>query len=287
MNDQIKAAAFPEIDPMYRMPADFGPLPGPRNLPHEHEDIRAAGRVLACKVQARSEAAALESILPVGVSLADGPFINFQYVKMTNIGWLAGRGYNIVAVTIPVVYSQGGELRQFEYMPVLWEGLADPVLTGREELGHPKLPATVPDPAFMRNSVRGAAHWEGFRFCEFEIEDLQPDERPPAVPVPYLTRKYVPRTGDWGLADIDQLTGPLGDGRNGYGGGPTIFRRDRGRGSFRFVAARWEDMPTQYPVACRLAEIPLLEFVDAGVTEVEGGPGNGRIQGIYEDIRGR
>ncbi len=268
------------------MPADFGPLPGPRNVPSHYKDIGAAGRILTCKVQARSERAALESILPSGLSLDQDPLINFLYIKLSNLGWLAGRGYNIVAVTIPVLYERAGVVQKFEYMPVLWESLADPILTGREELGHPKLPATVPDPAFLRDTANGAAHWEGFRFCQFEIKSLRADDRAPAPPRPLITRKYIPRTGDWGVADVDQLTGPVTSGAGG-GAPPTIYRRERGVGSFRFIPARWEDMPTQYPVACRLAELPLLDFVDATVVDLEGGPGNTRVQGIYGDLASR
>lgn len=284
MSDHFVPTPFPELDPMFRMPADFGPAPGPRNLPNSFKDLRAAGRLLINKVQARSEAAALQTILPPGLSLDGDPLINLQYVKFSNLGWLAGRGYNIIAITIPVTYELAGSVQKFEYMPVLWEGLADPVITGREELGHPKLPATIPDPVFLRDTARGAAHWEGFRFCEFEIDALRPDDRPPSAPVPYITRKYLPRTGEWGIADVDQLTGPIPDDDSGNGGRPTIYRRDRGQGSFRFIPARWEDMPTQYPVVCRLAELPLLEFTDAVVVEFEGGPGNGRSQGIYGDL---
>lgn len=278
------SAAVAEIDPMYRMPADFGPLPGPRNVPAPYRELATAGRILSCWVRARTEAAALQAILPPGLSLADDPVINFQYTQMTNLGWLAGRGYNVVAVSLPVISELRGDQRPFEYLPVLWESLADPILTGREELGHPKLPASIPDPQFLRQTVRGAAHWEGFRFCEFEISGLRPDDRSPRQVAPYLTRKYVPRTGEWGSADLDQLTAPGSGAGSGQEAPPTVHRRDRGEGSFRFFPASWEDMPTQYPVVCRLAEMPLLQFVDAGVTDLEGGPGNSRIQGLYQDL---
>jgi Acetoacetate decarboxylase (ADC) len=275
---------FPELDPMFRMPVDFGPLPGPRNLPREYDDVRSYGRMLHLTVQARSDRAALQAILPPTVNVPEDPLINFSLLKLTNLGWLAGRGYNIIIVTLPVLLDRGDGAEAWDYMPVLWEGHPDPVITGRAELGHPKLAATVPDPMFLRDTVRGHAHWEGFRFCEFEIANLRADDRAPAAPKPLLTRKYVPRTGEWGVAELDQLTGPLPDPDAVPGAPPVIHRRDRGEGTFRFFPARWEDMPTQYPVVCRLAELPLLEFTDASVMELEGSPGNGRVQGIIADL---
>lgn len=269
---------------MFRMPADFGPLPGPRNLPHSFNDVRASGRLLLCRVTARSEAAALQALLPPGLSVRGDPVFSFSHMKLSNLGWLAGRGYNLAAVTIPVVYEGKGAPQMCDYMPVLWEGHPDPLITGRDELGHPKLSATIPDMATLRDRMSGAAHWEGFRFCEIELRGLRPDDRPPAAPRPMITRKYIPRTGEWGVADIDQLTGPVPEPGAGAPVPPTIHRRDRGEGSFRFMPARWEDMPTQYPVVCRLAELPLLEFVDATVLEMEGSPGNGRGQGIYQNL---
>ena len=42
-------------------------------------------------------------------------------------------------------------------------------------------------------------------------------------------------------------------------------------GRFAFHAARWEDMPTQYPIVNRLAALPLLDFNGAVLTKASAG----------------
>ena len=123
---------------------------------------------------------------------------------MYDIGWLAGRSYNIVRLTLPVRFRDQGELLRGSFMPVLWESLADPIVTGRDELGHPKLWAEIPDPVVSAGGedVRGSS-WLGFPFFEIEATGLQ-DAPPPAAGGPghVLTAKYVPRTGAWGEPDV-------------------------------------------------------------------------------------
>ena len=62
-----------------------------------------------------------------------------------NIGWLAGHGYNGITVAIPTQHHSApqGWLRG-NFLPVGWENLAAPLLTGREELGCARIYADIP-----------------------------------------------------------------------------------------------------------------------------------------------
>ena len=245
------------LKPMYRMPVSFGPSAGPRNVPSDASYEAGALRTASISVSALSDADALTALLPDGCELDGEPVLTAGITRMYDIGWLAGRSYNIVRVTLPVRFRDQGELLRGSFMPVLWESLADPIVTGRDELGHPKLWAEIPDPVVSAGGedVSGGSSWLGFPFFEIEATGLQ-DAPPPAAGGPghVLTAKYVPRTGAWGEPDVDYLT---------YGTvrpPDEIVERRQGEGRFAFHPARWEDMPTQYTVVSALAALPLYEF---------------------------
>ena len=245
------------LKPMYRMPVSFGPSAGPRNVPADAPGQDVPGYHETIAVSALTDAEALRPMLAEGCELDGEPVVTVRYTRMANLGWLAGRAYNIVRVTFPIRFHDEGEELSGSFMPVLWESLADPITTGREELGHPKLWAEIPDAVLSEDGARAAttASWLGFRFFEIEAWDLR--DAPPVVPAGPLrtvTAKYMPRTGAWGESDVEYLT---------YGSvyPPDKFTESRrGTGRFAFHPARWEDMPTQFHVVTQLAELPLHEF---------------------------
>lgn len=261
---------------MYRMPVHFGPAPGPRNLPADRQAIRYVHRRLALSVTARSDAAALAALLPPRCTLAGEPLLTITVSRLTDLGWLAGRGYNIVQVQIPNVRFAGRDADVTgAFVPVVWENLADPIITGREELGMAKIFAEIPDPVEQGDAVSCTAAWLGFRFLELEADGLADAPVPEAAPPPVLLWKYMPHTGDWGRADTEYMTATGED----PGAPETVthgFRRGSGR--FRINPARWEDMPTQYPIVNALAALPrhgfegaALRITSQGETATRGG----------------
>ena len=255
------------LKPMYRMPVSFGPCAGPRNVPADASYEAGALRTASISVSALSDADVLTELLPDGCELDGEPVLTAMITRMYDIGWLAGRSYNILRVTLPVQFHHQGELLRGNFMPVLWESLADPIVTGRDELGHPKLWAEIPDPVMTTDGpterrISGTASWLGFRFFELKATGLRDTPPPPRADGPghVLTAKYVPRTGSWGEADVNYLT--FGRVRP-----PEPSEHRRGEGHFAFRPARWEDMPTQYTVVSALAALPLHEFRSASYVE--------------------
>jgi hypothetical protein len=250
---------------MYRMPVGFGPAPGPRNLPESQRHRRFDKTAVLLTLSAATEADPLAALLPRGATLVGEPRLEIVVTLLSDIGWLAGRGYNIVMVRIPACW-QGEEQASGHFVPVVWENLADPILTGREELGWPKIFADIPAPDEGDGRMRGSASWDGFRFFEFAAEDLGAAPLPQETAAPMIFRKYIPRTGEWGTAEIDQMTivepGPPA---------PEVRSCRVGSGRFSFVRARWEDMPTQYPIVNALAALPLRDFGPAVRLETSGG----------------
>jgi len=252
------------LAPMFRMPVSFGPAPGPRNLPEAHRHRRYDKSTLTLTVSARTDSEALARLLPAGFTAEAPARIELSLLALTDVGWLAGRGYNIVMIGIPARW-RGEEEVAGAFVPVLWESMAEPILTGRDELGWPKIFAEIPTPVVEDGRVRAHASWDGFTFLELAAGDFAAAE--PSTPAgPMMFQKYVPRTGDWGQAEVDYFTVTAPDGP-----APDVKSAACGTGHFAFHRARWEDMPTQYPIVSALADLPLAEFGPAWLVETVGG----------------
>ena len=257
----------PNLKPQYRMPRVFGALPGPRNVPKDKQGLPNNQRNIVVSVTARAARADLEELLPPGCSLDGDPLLTVTVMYLYSVGWLAGRGYNLISVAFPVAHqspSQG--LLRGQFQAVVWENLTDPIITGRDELGFAKLYADIPDPVFVGDNCTSRAGWLGFPFLQVDVDGLVEisNDMPPLQG--QFHHKYIPRTGQLDQADVDYLeyappTGPA----TGYGG-LKVQRRLKGSGSIRFNHARWEDVPFQYPILNALADIALGETVAATVT---------------------
>ncbi|MBT2135350.1 acetoacetate decarboxylase family protein [Croceibacterium sp. LX-88] len=250
---------------MFRMPVGFGPAPGPRNLPASQRHRRFDKKATSLTLSAVTDAEPLAALLPDRMTLVGEPRLEVVVTLLSDVGWLAGRGYNIVMVRIPARWN-GEQSITGHFVPVVWENMADPILTGREELGWPKIFAEIPEPDDTGSRLTGSARWDGFEFLQFMAEDLEPIASPMSAAAPMIFRKYIPRTGEWGRAEIDHMTivepGPPV---------PEIRSCQAGSGRFSFTGARWEDMPTQYPIVNALAALPLHAFGPAVLLDTSGG----------------
>jgi hypothetical protein len=247
------------------MPTVFGPAPGPRNVPAERAHLRYAKDSIALGVIALTDAQLLSRQLPPRCKLDGEPLIEVSVTYLTNIGWLAGRAYNILSVRIPALHEGANEITRGSFCPVMWESMADPILTGREELGFPKIPAEIPAASVLGGVWHGSASWQSYRFFEIEAGDFKPSatSSPPAGPM--FFHKYVPATGEWGTAEVSCITA------TGVETPPLLHSFEVGMGRFAFHAARWEDMPTQYPIVSALAALPLIEFTHCYLLKTSGG----------------
>jgi hypothetical protein len=278
MNVQSKDMTFTsepdaELADIYRMPSMLGRAPGPRNMPKSKRACQYDGDVTTISIRALTDEKLLSALLPPRCRLAAEPKINVMYSMLTNLGWLAGRGYNILKAQSEIIFDgEDGEVRG-NLSWVLWESHADPIVTGRDELGTPKLYASLPDVRFIGNSCATSADWEGFRFFDMEVADIIPDARSTTFDsyaaqggLPLLCYRYHSRVGAWETADIAVMTMST----PGLAPPPMVREQLRGEGKFRFFPARWEDMPTQYTYVTTLASLPLLGFEPARISKVSG-----------------
>lgn len=251
-----------------RMPLGFGIAPGPRQPAGGHPDYAVSPKRTRIEVVARVAAGQLAGLLPPGLALLGVPRMILDAHFLTELAWLGGRGYNILRVRIPATFaSSEGPINGF-FMPVLWESRADPIITGREEIGYPKLYAEIPPPRILGQDYHAEGSWDGFRFLEISATGLAEQPAPASTEAMQgvLLHKYIPRTGAPDESDADYITlSPAAGDKS------RLLRRMAGSGCFRFHAARWQDLPTLHHVVNRLAEIEIEEVLAASVSFTEGG----------------
>ena len=263
---------------MYRMPTHFGPRTGPRFGPE--------GRKFECKDNPKSTSISvsfltnseqLQAFLPPGFALNGEPVVSVSGGYMKEIEWLAGRGYNTLGVSFPVVFNGEVDRATGSFLTVLWENLTDPILTGREELGFSKIYCELPEPLTFKGETHCTASWLGFKFMDMHV---RPTEQ---VPVPNspsppkqdtsqqpltgtLHYKYMPRTGEWGTADVAYavLTPASTPNR-------VVKEHWRGEGTVQFHKARWEDLPTQYNIVNAFHALEVIEWRGASIVKTVGG----------------
>jgi hypothetical protein len=260
-------------DAMYRMPTHFGPATGPRRGP---DGRRFAGeespKSTSVSVSFLTERAALEAHLPPGFSVGVEPVVTVSATYLTEIDWLAGRGYNILGVSWPAIFQGERDKARGSFLSVLWENMTDPIITGREELGYSKIYCELPTPAVYRGNYHCVASWMDFKFMDLRVENLAEvaDEVKAAAAKPahdgVLHYKYMPRTGEWGTADSAYAVLTPAETPN-----RVIQSMQVGTGEVVFHPARWEDMPTQYMIVNAIHALPVLEARGASVVKTVGG----------------
>ena len=106
-------------------------------------DPKHSPRRLSVAASFLTDVALLERHLPDGFALAGEPVVTVEFHYMTGIDWLAGRGYTMIDVGWPATFAGRQDKATGRFLAVVWENLADPIITGRGEIGHPKLYAEI------------------------------------------------------------------------------------------------------------------------------------------------
>ena len=262
-------------DQIYRMPTHFGPSLGPR----QGVDGRRYANTTApddtmYQATFKADKNQLEKLLPPGFSLREPYTLSMDFSFITNIEWLAGRGYNTFGLSTPVTYHGEQETVHGDLLFVLWENKADPIITGREELGFSKIYCEIPPPQIFGDTVICRASWDGFEFATFTLkglvdcqpEDLpaEPETQPSAGTLHY---KYIPKTGVPGQADAQYAVLTPGDWPN--------IKLDQMQktdsASITFHPGSWEQLPTLVTIVNTLSELTLGECTQALMTKTRGG----------------
>lgn len=236
------------------------------------------------KVAYRTDADRLRALLPPGFTLRGEPILSVSCAWFRNLYWLAGRGYGILSVDLPVTYQGRTEKIEGNFCPVLWEGMAEPVITGRDELGFPKLFADFTEIEFDEDAAEAscAVSSMGHRFFDIQLSEVVEEDDPaPGLPGsgggPQLYYKYVPRTsaGIGNGADAAYATTAAPEGMAGARAQNISFdgfefRRWTARGELSWHSATFEQLPVIFPVVNAFAELDIVEYVDAEMVSFSG-----------------
>ena len=257
------------------MPTVFGAAGGPRQAPKDSGFEHLPTSVTRYIVAFLGSEEQVRQLIPAGLELRGEPVVQVQFASLEDIPWLAGRSYNILSVLVPARFtSEDGTTVDGLFQPVLWENLGDSIITGREQLGHPKLYAQLPDPRHSGIETSISASWDGFTFgelelsCEDEGTDTRlVDEMTALVGAGLIGHKYIPRTGVWSEADADYFTLTPSPGASNLREPQPAPVVRTGTGSVRFNAPQWKDMPTQYHIVQKLAALDQVSARGALIME--------------------
>lgn len=257
---------------MYRMPTHFGLATGPRQGPHgERFACIDTPKTTTIAVSFLTNAEQLTPFLPPGFALGAEPVVTVAASYITEIEWLAGRGYNTLGVSFPVVFTGKVDRVTGTFLTVLWENLTDPIITGREELGFAKIYCALPEPVVLHGVTHCTASWLGFNFMDLAVANLtqlsaeEIHRRSATSTDGTLHYKYMPRTGEWGQADAEYavLTPAATPNR-------VVKEMWHGAGTVEFHQARWEDLPTQYMIVNAFHALEILDYREATITKTVG-----------------
>ena len=245
---------------MYRMPTHFGPSLGPRQGVDGKRYANAhSPKKTAYSVSFLTEVEALDRLLPPRFELDGEPVVTVTASYIREIEWLAGRGYNTLGVSCSAVFRGEQTDTSGNYLMVLWENLTDPILTGREELGYPKIYGEIPEPRSLDGTIHCGAGWLGYDFMSMKVREQSELDNAELAALATSQRgvllyKYMPRTQDWGEPDIEYVTFTPPPDLSPY-----LKQGWTGEGSVSFRESTWEELPTQYALVNALASLPMRE----------------------------
>ena len=251
-----------EFDPKarYTMPAHFGTpqiKAPPSGWYHD---------VTTMNVAYLTDKEKLAAYLPKPFRVADEPVITVTYARSRDIDWLAGRGYNLISVNAAVVFDGEKDQLAGSFALVIWENLADPILSGREMTGIPKVYADIPDHTIDDGVWRcGASHFDS-KIVDLSISSLTV---PSAEQIAAATKereaadnpmgwRYLPGVSGFGAALSEPTTFPSEN---------VIKEAYVGVGEIAWNRLTWEQNPTQFHIVNALADLPILEYRPAIVTK--------------------
>ncbi len=243
----------------YMMPAHFGPRPlSPKASGWYHD-------VTAMTVSYLTDRHRLSELLPEPFEVAAEPWVSVFYARNREVDWLAGRGYNMIAVNAAAEFRGRSDRLSGQFTLVMWENLADPILTGRELQGIPKIYADIPDHTVIAGEWRATAGHFGHQIVELTASDLRDPtddelaaglaQRAGQVPMGW---RYLPGVSGFGTAVSEPTVYPS---ENEF----ASVRIGEGRVEWRHLT--WEQNPTQFHIVNALHALPVLEYGPAAVTE--------------------
>lgn len=273
----------------WRMPVAFGPMPGPRQTHYSLPRHSEHSTYTTASIRFKTSRTVLQNLFPPGPKRDRYRFKNpgtvayasFSQTTLGKMEWLGGSGYRHIGLYIHGVdyVKDDGQTITGAYMPILFESLTDPIVSGREELGMPKLYTSI-DIYRREKGYRVNTGWEGAIWGNFTWEGLEEvDPKGDAGKVSggddddgVLVYRYIPRVGKSGKgrAEAEYPVFVPFDGDTPLPKTQRMWKAKKA--GFKIDKLDWEALPTLHHIVERLQEIPVYEVVAAKVVEGVGVP---------------
>lgn len=267
------------------MPIPFGPMPGPRQDVQGNAHNGKNSMFSTASIKFKTSRTLLQNLFPTEhfqfSSLATVACATFSVTTLGSLDWLGGKGYSHFGLYIHGVEykKETGDVVRGTYLPILFENLADPILSGREELGMPKLYCELNIQKDTVGVFSMNAGWMGSKFCDMQLSNLEEATEQTSVQPEtkdeegLLWYKYFPKTGasgtkERGQADVEYAAF-LSDSEE-MKVEKKVEKTWRGKGRVIFDALDSKRLPTLHHITERLAEIPMYEVVEVKVVEGRG-----------------
>ncbi|PKS08463.1 hypothetical protein jhhlp_004846, partial [Lomentospora prolificans] len=268
----------------WRMPVSFGPMPGPRQTFEGVPRNALDSTFMTASIKFKTSRTVLQNLFPSTSFRFKSPgtvaYASFSQTTLNRMEWLGGSGYRHIGLYVHGVQfvQKNGEVLDGTFLPILFESLTDPIVSGREELGMPKLYCSV-DLWRHKDSFRIQTGWQGATFGNFLLDGLK--EEDPAEEKGTIggedddgifAYKYIPRVGDRGKADVEHATfvPHAQEALVVPSKVDKVYRAEKA--SFSMDPLDWVALPTLHHIISRLAEIPVYEVISGKLVEGTGVP---------------
>lgn len=272
----------------WRSPTGFGPFPGPRQDFYGRNLKDGAQRTFSTtSIKFKTSRTYLETLFPNAsfkfLSPATVCEASFSVTELDNMQWLGGKGYRHLGLYIHGVgyeRQDGKGTIPGTHLAVLFESLTDPIVSGREELGMPKLFCDVDIDRSKPNEAHITASWRGAKFFDMHLPELAAaDASSEAGTIGgndsdygILVWRYIPAVGQPGKADAEYAVVVPHAEEDVKSTVKSVLRSPPEKAGFKAASLDWTRLPTLQHVAEGLANIPVYEIVAAKVVEGTGVP---------------
>ncbi|KAK0127672.1 hypothetical protein ONS96_007191 [Cadophora gregata f. sp. sojae] len=258
-----------------RMPLSFGPTPSPR------QDLNGRARTMGKHsyqtsfVTFKTNKSYLNTLLPsndfVISSRGAWATATFSVSKLGNLDWLGGRGYSFFGLYIhDVTHTGAADAKETkgDFLPVLFENMADPIITGREEINFPKVFATL-DEQVSASSYKLSAGWQGTEFCQLSLDGLVASaDAQPVLQTPVLTATSTLSSNEKGTVEtLNCFSSPALPAQEGE------KRQKAASATVKFTDLEGMELERAFPTLANIVKglrgIKVVEVLDAGVRASE------------------
>ena len=238
------------------MPFNFGPRATNANVSGWYRDVTMI------VVPYLTDANILRSIIPEQFSIPEEPVVSIAYACNKDIDWLAGRAYNLISVSVETTFKGTVDQETAAYNLVFWENLTDPILTGRELQGIPKIYADIEDHKLKSGTASSHVSHYNNPILDISISNLTKLDDD-IVKTISDSEKNKKTFGYRYIPNVDVTKEPVVAEPILHTSHNFFKEMHLGQGHVDWHSSSWEQNPTQAHIINKLKELPILEYKDA------------------------